>query len=82
MPLRLHRAVSILLQSGDLGADDAQAACSETAALLVQLDEALAALLLGADAAGDKAGHKAWLRILAAIAELARTKRRQDEPLQ
>ena len=55
MPLRLHRAVSILSRSGDPEAGDAQAACAETAARLVQLEEALAALLSGADGAADRA---------------------------
>ncbi len=47
LPLRLHRAVSILSRSGDPGAADAQAACAETAARIVQLEEALIALLNG-----------------------------------
>lgn len=34
------------------------------------------------DAAGDEAGRQAWLRILAAIDELARVERRQGEALQ
>jgi len=34
------------------------------------------------DAAGDKAGRRAWVRILAAVDELARTEQRQDETLQ
>lgn len=34
------------------------------------------------DAAGDRAGHEAWLRILAAVDELARVERRRDEALQ
>ncbi len=34
------------------------------------------------DAAGDEAGRRAWLRILAAVDELARVKRRQGEALQ
>lgn len=38
MPLRLHRAASIISRSGDPGAGDAQAACAETAARIVQLD--------------------------------------------
>jgi len=45
MPLRLHRAVSILSRSGDPGAPDAQSACAETAARIVMLEEALIALL-------------------------------------
>jgi len=38
MPLRLHRAASILSRSGDPGAADAQSACAETAARTVMLD--------------------------------------------
>lgn len=34
------------------------------------------------EAAGDEAGLRAWMRILAAIGELVRTKRHQGEPLQ
>jgi len=34
------------------------------------------------EAAGDEAGLRAWMRILAAIDELMRTERRQGEPLQ
>ncbi len=34
------------------------------------------------DAVGDEAGRRAWMRILAAIDELARMARRPDEPLQ
>ena len=45
MPLRLHRAVSILSRSDDPGAPDAQSACPETAARIVMLEEALTALL-------------------------------------
>lgn len=33
-------------------------------------------------AAGDEAGRRAWMRILAAMDELTRTARRPDEPLQ
>lgn len=55
LPLRLHRAVSILSRSGDPGAADAQAACAETAARLVQLEEALIALLSGNKGADDQA---------------------------
>lgn len=43
LPLRLHRAVSILSRSNDPGAGDAQAACAEVAARIVLLEEALAA---------------------------------------
>ena len=55
LPLRLHRAVSILSRSGDPGAADAQAACAETAARIVQLEEALIALLNGRKGADDQA---------------------------
>ena len=34
------------------------------------------------DAAGDEAGRRARMRILAAVDELARTERRRDEPQQ
>ena len=34
------------------------------------------------DAAGDEAGRRAWLRILVAVDELARVKRRLGEALQ
>jgi len=34
------------------------------------------------DAAGDEAGRRAWMRILAAIDELQRLERRPDEALQ
>ena len=34
------------------------------------------------EAAGDEAGRRAWMRILAAIDELARTERRRGEALQ
>jgi hypothetical protein len=34
------------------------------------------------EAAGDEAGRRAWLRILAALDELVRTERRQGERLQ
>ncbi len=45
--------------------------------------ELVAALRADAlDAAGDAAGRRAWVRILAAVDELARTARRPDEPLQ
>lgn len=55
LPLRLHRAASILSRSGDPGAADAQAACAETAARIVQLEEALIALLNGRKGAGEQA---------------------------
>lgn len=60
LPLRLHRAVSILSRSKEPGAADAQAACAETTARIVQLEEALAALLNGVETAGEQV-----LRILA-----------------
>lgn len=34
------------------------------------------------EAAGDEAGLRAWMRILAAMDELVRTERHQGEPLQ
>ena len=34
------------------------------------------------EAAGDEAGRRAWMLILAALDELVRTERRQGEPLQ
>ncbi len=34
------------------------------------------------EAAGDEAGRRAWMRILAAVDKLARTERHQGEPLQ
>lgn len=55
LPLRLHRAVSILSRTGDPGAADAQAACAETAARIVMLEEALHGLLSGAEGAADRA---------------------------
>lgn len=47
LPLRMHMAASMLSRSGDPGAPDAQAACAETAARIVRLEEALLALLRG-----------------------------------
>ena len=41
LPLRLHRAVSILSRSTDPGAMEAQAALAEVAARIVMLEEAL-----------------------------------------
>ena len=55
LPLRLHRAVSILSRSGDPGAPDAQSACAETAARLVMLEEALLSLLRDEEGARDQA---------------------------
>lgn len=34
------------------------------------------------DVAGDEAGRRAWMRILAAVDELSRMERRRGEPLQ
>ncbi len=55
MPLRLHRAASILSRSRDPGAPDAQAACAETTARIVLLEEALLAMLQGDAGARDQA---------------------------
>ncbi len=55
MPLRLHRAVSILSRIGDPGAADAQSACGETAGRIVMLEEALRAMLSGKDGAAAQA---------------------------
>ena len=55
LPLRLHRAVSILFRTGDPGAADAQSACGEVAARIVMLEEALTAMLCGAKGAADQA---------------------------
>ena len=55
LPLRLHRAVSILSRTGDPGAADAQSACAEVAARIVMLEEALIAVLAGAKGAVDQA---------------------------
>ena len=55
LPLRLHRAASIVSRSGDPDGADAQAACAETAARIVQLEEALIALLNGRKKAADQA---------------------------
>ena len=58
MPLRLHRAVSIIARSGDPGAADAQSACAEVAARIEKLEEALHALLRreeGAEARANRA---------------------------
>ena len=45
LPLRLHRAISILSRSSDPDADDAQSACGEVAARIIRLEEALWGLL-------------------------------------
>ena len=55
LPLRLYRAVSLLSRTGDTGAPDAQAACAETAARIVQLEEALRALLSGDGGTAEQA---------------------------
>lgn len=55
LPLRLHRAVSLLSRTGGPGAAEAQAACAETAGRIVQLEEALHALLSGAEGAVEQA---------------------------
>ncbi len=55
MPLRLHRAASILSRTGDPGAADAQTACAETAARIVMLEEALLAMLSGKEGAVEQA---------------------------
>ena len=55
LPLRLHRAASILSRTGDPGAADAKSACAETAARLVMLEEALLALLSGKEGATEQA---------------------------
>ena len=55
LPLRLHRAVSILSRTGDPWAADAQSACTETAARIVMLEEALRALLSGKEGAAEQA---------------------------
>ena len=55
LPLRLHRAVSILSRTDDPGAADAQSACGEVAARLVILEEALRALLSNKEGAGEQA---------------------------
>ncbi len=55
MPLRLHRAASILSRTGDPGAADAQSACGETAGRIVMLEEALLAMLSGKEGAVEQA---------------------------
>lgn len=55
LPLRLHRAASILSRTGDPGAADAQSACCEVAARLIIIEEALRALLLSKDGAVEQA---------------------------
>ena len=58
LPERLYRAVSILSRTGDPDASDAQTACAEVAARLVQLEEALLALLR------DQPGAETRARVL------------------
>lgn len=55
MPLRLHRAASILSRTGDPGAANAQSAYAEVAARIVVLEEALHAVLSGKDGAMEQA---------------------------
>ena len=55
LPLRLHRAISILSRTGDPGAADAQSACGEVAARIIMLEEALIALLASVKSAADQA---------------------------
>ncbi len=55
LPLRLHRAVSILSRTDDPGAADAQSACGEVATRLVILEEALRALLSNTEGAEEQA---------------------------
>ncbi len=55
LPLRLHRAVSIISRTNDPGAADAQSACGEVAARLVILEEALRALLANKEGAAEQA---------------------------
>ena len=55
MPLRLHRAASILSRTGGPGAADAQTACAETAGRIVMLEEALLAMLSGREGAVEQA---------------------------
>lgn len=57
MPLRLHRAASILSRTGDPGAADAQTACAETAGRIVMLEEALLAMLSGREGAVAGLSH-------------------------
>jgi len=55
MPLRLHRAASILSRTDDPVAADAQSACGEVAARIVILEEALHAVLSGKEGAMEQA---------------------------
>lgn len=66
MPLRLHRAASIISRSGDPGAADAQSTCAEVAARLVDLEQGMIALLEDSPGAREAAlkllGEGRWLR--------------------
>ena len=55
LPLRLHRAASIISRTGDPEAADAQSACAEVAGRIVVLEEALIALLSGKQGAEEQA---------------------------
>ena len=58
LPLRLHRAASIISRTsrtGDPEAADAQSACCEVAGRIVMLEEALIALLSGKKGAAEQA---------------------------
>ena len=55
LPLRLHRAVSILSRIGSPEATEAQVAIAETAARIVRLEEVLIQLLEGVTGAEQKA---------------------------
>ena len=55
LPLRLHRAISILSRTDDPGAADAQSACGEVAARIIMLEEALSAMLASVKSAADQA---------------------------
>lgn len=55
MPLRLSRAMSIISRTRDPDAGDASAACGETSARIIMLEEALIALLTGGEGAVERA---------------------------
>ena len=55
LPARLGRAVSIISQSAELDAPDAQAAISEVSARIVLLEETLHAVLCNEEGAREKA---------------------------
>lgn len=82
LPLRLHRAASILSRTGDPKAADAQAACREGASRIVLLEETLARLMDGKDGA---VGRVAWSRGMGAVAPaplmVRRRGRRSDVPV-